>query len=335
MQGKAEIKELEIERIGTFLGLLSRKTADFCIMESPTKPQARVSHVSSPLPPVLQRLRSENEHLRQQLRDYSTQLDSLISQMPRKSLNLAEIHKKEVANARKQLEMYEKQLKDLQKTQSHMSPTKCIDLESVLEAISQEIKAKEANIRSLRRVEQDRSSALRSLSADSEGFSVLKAATSALRGARQSVGDVEREIARGEETYKTVTAKLLHLEGKYKEIVGIERVESDEPKAISVDSADISQRKAAVKDLDRKKNSSQSTYRRDIGKAEEQLALLQRELQTVHIALRDKEREGRVLALAVKESSKTLQNMLKKEQSLDSEVRSQSKSQAFLTETES
>ena len=299
------------------------------------KSRTRISPTSSPLPPALQRLRSENEHLRQQLRDYSTQLDTLISQMPRKSLNLAEIHQKEVANARKQLEMYEKQLKDLQKLQSRMSPTKCMDLESVLEGISQEIKAKEANIRSLRRVEQDRSSTLQSLSAGNEGSSGLKAATSALRGARQSVLDIEREIARGEETHKTVAEKLLNLEGRYKEIVGVQRPESDEPKPISVDSGDISQQKVAVKGLDRKKNSSQSAYRRDIGRAEEQLALLQKELQTAHSSLRDKEREGRVLALAVKEGSKSLQNMLKKEESLEGEVENQSKSQAFLTETPS
>ena len=302
-------------------------------MESPNKTKVRTSHATSVLPPAIQRLRTENEHLRQQLRDYSTQLDSLISNLPRKSLNLAEVHQKEVANAKKQLEMYEKQLKDLQKIQVRMSPTKFMDLESVLEAISKEIKAKEATIRSLRRVEQDRSSALRSLSADSESTSVLKAATSALRGARQSVIEVEREITRGEETHTTVAQKLLTLEGKYKRIVATERPESDEPKPIPADSGDITKQKTALKSLDKKKNSTQTAYRRDILQAEEQLALLKRELLEANTVLKDKEREARVLVLAVKEGSKSLQHFLKKVESLGSEVETQSKSQAFLTET--
>ena len=299
-------------------------------MESPGKSRGKTTS----LPPILQRLRSENEQLRQQLRDYSSQLDSLITHMPRKSLNFHEIRQKELSNARKQLESYEKQLKDVQRAQSRISPTKFIDLESVLTVLTTEIKSKEATIRSLRRVEQDRSTALRSLSADSDSSLTLKAASSALRGARQSVLDVEREIQRGEETFKVMRGKIVDLEGKYKKIVETERENSDEPKQIPVETTDIRRKKETVETLDRKKCSEQVSYRREVMKAEETLVALNRELQESAGRLKEKEREGRVLALAVKEGSKSLQQLLKKVESLGSEVEVQSKSQAFLTEAQ-
>lgn len=304
-------------------------------MESPGKPPARDSSIFIP-PPALQKLRSQNEQLRQELRDLSTRLDELLSTYPKKTANTTVVRSKEVANARTQLEHHEKQLRELQRQQQLLSPTKLEDLQGVVDTIKQQIKTKETSNKSLRRLEKDRGTMLSALTEETGNYADLKGATDELRRTSRAVAEVEKEIQRGDEVHKTVCEKVTALEAVYKQIVSENGVqEDDEPKPLPVGDQDLSTIKAKCEQLEKKKAADQSSFRREVQSAEAQLALVQKQIAEAQAIVKEKERKSRILALAVKEASYNLKLTTKKNESMaaaiKSEANAQETSSAFVT----
>ena len=274
-------------------------------------------------PQALQRVRNENEQLRIELRDLSKRLDEMLSSHPKKPQDPASIRSKELAIARSHLDHHEKQLKDLLRAQSLLSPTRVADLQAEVEELKARIREKEVGNKGLRRLEKERGGELNTLTEDSGAMAELKAAVDHTRRFQKAVSDLEKELIRGEETHKTVSNRVIELEAKYKEEMGRNagHGEDEEPKPLPVGEQDLETIKKKVQALEKKRNADTAAYRHTLQSAESQLALLHKQLADAQTCCKDKERQSRVAVLAVKEVSYGLKVTQKKNESLSAAVK--------------
>jgi len=269
-------------------------------------------------PQALQRVRNENEQLRAQLRELSLRLDDLLASHSKKPLDPASIRLKEVTIARSQLDHQEKQLKDLLRAQALLSPSRVADLQREVADLNEKIRQKEVGNKGLQRLEKERGGELNTLTEDTGAMHELKSAADHTRRFQKAVSDLEKELLRGDETHKTVSARVVELEAKYREEVGRSAVhaEDEEPRPLPVGQQDLEAMQGKVQTLERKRNADMTALRTALHNSEAQLALVQKQLVEAQAVCRDKERQSRVAALAVKEASYALKLVQRKSDSL-------------------
>lgn len=279
-------------------------------------------------PQALHRVRNENEQLRAQLRELSTRLDDLLSSHSKKPLDPASIRLKEVTIARCQLDHHEKQLKDLLRAQVLLSPSRVTDLQREVEELKEQIRQKEVGNKGLRRLEKERGGELNTLTEDTGAMYELKSAVDNTRRFQKAVFDLEKELLRGEETHKAVSSRVIELEAKYKEEVNrtAAHAEDEEPKPLPVGEQDLETMKSKVHELERKRNADMTAFRQILQNSEAQFHLAQKQLMEAQTACKDKERQSRVAALAVKEASYALRIVQKKSENLTAALKATPKS---------
>lgn len=280
-------------------------------------------------PQALQKVRLENDQLRLQLRQLSKRLDEFLSSHSHKATpDPASLRSKQLSIAQSQLSQYEKQLKDLIRFQAMLSPTRITDLQQECEELTRKIREKEGRNKEMRRLEKDRGEELSELTVDTGAMTELKKAMDNNRRVQKTVSDLESDLLRGEESFKTVSNRLLLLESKYKDEVNKSQLMNadDEPKPLPVLDKDLETVQNKLKSLEIRRNSEISEFRRNVQSAEAQWELVQQQLNTEKNALKEKERETRVVNLAVKEACFALKLVEKKNGSLNAALKTTPKS---------
>jgi len=273
---------------------------------------------------AIDRLRKQNEKLRNELRVLSKALDEALDKQKKQERQRARAHtlEKPSNETERELEVtfnkinkYKREIASMKKQlDGNLNESKITDLENQSTYLNKRIQELESENKALQKIEKEQNKALMNFESAGhpEKLSSLKEEIRSLKDTYKELVTKQKE---DEKVLKEKHEKCVDLEEKcrkLKSLVKQKKQEEDEPKPPEVTEQDILELENKIKETEQKKKEEEARLKKRVRDLETQIRDSKHNIEQLNIKLKEKDQECRLSMLKIKELRRAVRhNQLK------------------------